>query len=145
MGDRPCQSCLRDVELGHPGDVSPHHGRCTLVQLRHRPELLLRLSRVFGPEVEDYRNLLTLRSMAHEKVPEIFLVTNMVPGARPPLARPEPPLTAEGKWGNEFYDSEEITKVAYQLLIEQSVEKGYTLLYGPLELEQKYAKKIRLA
>ena len=35
--------------------------------------------------------------MAHETVPEIFMVTNMVPGSRPPPLRPEPPLTADGK------------------------------------------------
>jgi len=81
-------------------------GGLLLVQGLHEiagePELLLRLSRVFGPEVEDYRNLLSLRPMAHETVPEIFLVTNLVPGARPPPARPEPPLTAEGKFPVQY-------------------------------------------
>ncbi len=61
------------------------------------PELLVKLSYLFGPEVEDYRTLLTRVSMAHETVPEIFMVTNMVPGSRPPPRRPEPPLTADGK------------------------------------------------
>ena len=61
------------------------------------PELLVKLSYLFGPEVEDYRTLLTRTSMAHGTVPEIFMVTNMVPGSRPPPRRPEPPLTADGK------------------------------------------------
>ncbi|WIM13138.1 TauD/TfdA family dioxygenase [Enhydrobacter sp.] len=60
------------------------------------PELLVQLSRLFGPEVEDYRFLPTGRAMVHETQPEIFLVTNTVAGARPPPARPEPPLTADG-------------------------------------------------
>jgi taurine dioxygenase len=61
------------------------------------PRLLVTLSYLFGPEVEDYRTLLTRVTMAHETVPEIFMVTNMVPGARPPPRQPDPPLTADGK------------------------------------------------
>lgn len=66
-------------------------------QISRAPELLVRLSRLFGPEVEDYRHLPTGRHMVHESQPEIYLVTNTVPGARPPPARPEPPLTADGR------------------------------------------------
>ena len=55
-----------------------------LGEITSRPELLVKLSYLFGPEVEDYRTLLTRVTMAHETVPEIFMVTNMVPGARPP-------------------------------------------------------------
>ena len=68
-----------------------------LGEVTGRPELLVKLSRLFGPEVEDYRSLLTRVTMAHESVPEIFMVTNMVPGARPPPKRPDPPLTADGR------------------------------------------------
>jgi taurine dioxygenase len=68
-----------------------------LDEITEDPRLLVKLSYLLGPEVEDYRTLLTRASMAHETVPEIFMVTNMVPGARPPPARPEPPLTADGK------------------------------------------------
>ncbi|MGD9885225.1 MAG: TauD/TfdA dioxygenase family protein, partial [Reyranella sp.] len=68
-----------------------------LNEIAERPRLLVEMSYLFGPEVEDYRTLLTRVSMAHETVPEIFMVTNMVPGSRPPPARPEPPLTADGK------------------------------------------------
>jgi taurine dioxygenase len=81
-------------------------GGLLLVQGLHgiadEPELLLRLSRVFGSEVENYRNLPTLQPIAHETVPEIFLVTNMMSGARPPPARPEPPLTAEGNFPVQY-------------------------------------------
>src|SRR5271168_2664279 len=60
-------------------------------EITARPDLLVKLSYLFGPEVEDYRTLLTRVTMAHETVPEIFMVSNMVPGARPPPKRPDPP------------------------------------------------------
>jgi len=68
-----------------------------LGEITKDPQLLVTMSYLLGPEVEDYRTLLTRVSMAHETVPEIFMVTNMVPGSRPPPLRPEPPLTADGK------------------------------------------------
>src|SRR6187402_496570 len=68
-----------------------------LNEITKDPRLLVTMSYLLGPEVEDYRTLLTRTSMAHESVPEIFMVTNMVPGSRPPPLRPEPPLTADGK------------------------------------------------
>jgi taurine dioxygenase len=68
-----------------------------LNEIIERPQLLVEMSYLFGPEVEDYRTLLTRVAMAHETVPEIFMVTNMVPGSRPPPAQPSPPLTADGK------------------------------------------------
>jgi taurine dioxygenase len=68
-----------------------------LHEITKDPRLLVTMSYLLGPEVEDYRTLLTRVSMAHETVPEIFMVTNMVPGSRPPPLRPEPPLTADGK------------------------------------------------
>lgn len=61
-----------------------------------RPDLLLRLSRLFGPEVEDYRRTLTERSMIHDAVSEIFIVANRPPVNRAPPARPEPPYTEDG-------------------------------------------------
>lgn len=60
------------------------------------PELLVRLSRLFGPEVEDYRQTLIALNMVHETVPEILLVANRPPASRPPPRRPDPPLTADG-------------------------------------------------
>jgi len=68
-----------------------------LSEVSEDPSLLVTLSYLFGPDVEDYRTLLTRVTMAHETVPEIFMVTNMVPGARPPPKQPKPPLTADGK------------------------------------------------
>jgi taurine dioxygenase len=67
-----------------------------LHEIAAEPELLVALSRQFGPEIEDYRYTLTNASSVHTKVPEIFLVSNMPPVNRAPPKRPDPPLTAEG-------------------------------------------------
>jgi taurine dioxygenase len=61
------------------------------------PQLLVRLSRLFGPEVEDYRQTLAAANTVHASVPEIFVVSNAPPASRPPPPRPNPPLTADGK------------------------------------------------
>jgi len=66
-------------------------------EITERPDLLVALSRVFGPEVEDYRFTLTNPAMVHRAVPEIFIVSNMPPVNRLPPKRPEPPLTPDGK------------------------------------------------
>lgn len=73
-----------------------------LGEITEDPQLLVTMSYLFGPEVEDYRTLLTRVSMAHETVPEIFMVTNMVPNYRQPPARPEPPLTADGRFPVQY-------------------------------------------
>lgn len=61
------------------------------------PDLLLRLSRLFGTEVENYRETGMAPNMVHPTVPEIFVVSNAPPVVRQPPARPEPPLTPEGR------------------------------------------------
>ena len=66
------------------------------------PELLVRLSRIFGPEVEDYRRTLTPLHMVHPTVSEIFLVANIPPASRAPPRRPDPPLTADGRLPVQF-------------------------------------------
>lgn len=66
------------------------------------PELLVRLSRIFGPEVEDYRNTLTPLNMVHATVPEIFIVSNIPPVSRQPPRRPDPPLTEDGRFPTQF-------------------------------------------
>jgi taurine dioxygenase len=68
-----------------------------LNEINDDPGLLVRLSRVFGPEVEDYRHTLTNRSSIHTVVPEILLVSNLPPVSKLPPARPEPPVAADGK------------------------------------------------
>ena len=64
--------------------------------------LLLRLSRIFGPEVENYRETGMAANMVHPEVPEIFVVSNTPPALRQPPALPDPPLTAEGRLPVQF-------------------------------------------
>jgi taurine dioxygenase len=64
--------------------------------IAEEPALLVRLSRSFGPEVEDYRRTLTRSNMVHDSVPEIFVVSNIPSVGRKPPPRPDPPLTADG-------------------------------------------------
>lgn len=64
--------------------------------IHDRPELLVRLSRLFGPEVEDYRETTTLRNNIHPDVPEILVVSNVPPATPRVPALPDPPLTADG-------------------------------------------------
>jgi taurine dioxygenase len=71
-------------------------------EMTQEPELLVRLSRLFGPEVENYRETLTPLNMVHETVPEIFVVSNIPPVSRQPPRRPDPPLTEDGKLPTRF-------------------------------------------
>ncbi len=66
------------------------------------PALLARLSRLFGPEVENYRETLTPRHMVHDTVPEIFVLANTPPINRQPPKLPDPPLTEDGKLPVQF-------------------------------------------
>jgi taurine dioxygenase len=66
------------------------------------PTLLVRLSRVFGPEVENYHHTLTSRDSVHESLPEILVVSNMPPVSRPPPRLPDPPLTADGRVPTQY-------------------------------------------
>jgi taurine dioxygenase len=70
--------------------------------MAEKPELLLGLSRIFGPEVENYRETGMPLNLVHETVPEIFLVSNIPPASKAPPRLPEPPLTAEGKLPVQF-------------------------------------------
>ena len=75
-------------------------------EITEEPELLVRLSRLFGPEVEDYRETLgpgnrTLFDI-HDGFPEILLVTNLPPNNRQPMPRPDPPLTEDGSFPVQF-------------------------------------------
>lgn len=70
------------------------------------PKLLVRLSQLLGREVEN--NLVTYTAEnktlfnIHDEVPEIILVTNAPPINSQPMTRPEPPLTADGKFPTRF-------------------------------------------
>jgi taurine dioxygenase len=66
------------------------------------PQLLLRTSRVFGPEVEDYRANLTPLNMVHPSVPQILVISNVPPANAPVPALPEPRLTPDGHLPVQF-------------------------------------------
>jgi taurine dioxygenase len=70
--------------------------------MREAPRLLVRFSRIFGHEVEDYRDNLTPLHMVHTEVPEILVVSNAPPVVRQPPKRPDPPLMADGKLPVQF-------------------------------------------
>jgi taurine dioxygenase len=73
-----------------------------LQAIMDEPGLLVRLSRIFGPEVEDYRHTLTAQNMVHDTVPEIFVVSNIPPTSRMPPRRPDPPMTPDGRLPVQF-------------------------------------------
>ena len=70
--------------------------------ISQKPELLVRLSQLFGPEVEDYRQTLTPTNMIHESVSEILMVCNRAPVNMAVPDRPDPPLTANGELPVQF-------------------------------------------
>ncbi|MBM3522126.1 MAG: TauD/TfdA family dioxygenase [Alphaproteobacteria bacterium] len=73
-----------------------------LEEIADDPQLLLHLSRLFGPEIENYRQNLTLPNQIHETVPEILLVSNMPPCSRMPPAQPDPRSTIDGDLPTQF-------------------------------------------
>jgi taurine dioxygenase len=73
-----------------------------LEDMAGEPDLLVRLSRVFGSEVEDYRQTLTPAHMVHETTPEIFIVSNVPPVNRQPPRRPDPVLNEDGGLPTRF-------------------------------------------
>ena len=66
------------------------------------PSQLVRLSRLFGPEVEDYTKTGMILDRVHKEVPEILVISNAAPMNQKPPARPEPALTADGKLPVQF-------------------------------------------
>ena len=80
-----CIDALESDPGALPATLHAHHGLLVLPGLSAisaRPELLLRLSRLFGSEVEDYRETLTDAGKVHPQVPEIFVVANALMNAR---------------------------------------------------------------
>jgi taurine dioxygenase len=70
--------------------------------ISEQPSLLLRISRLFGNEVENYRETLTPEHMIHADVPEILLLSNQPPCSREPPPQPKPPQTADGALPVQF-------------------------------------------
>lgn len=97
---RLAQPLTQGIPEGLPDALADADGLLLIAglgEIATAPQLLVDLSRLFGPEVEDYRYTLTSTSSVHTEVPEILLVSNMAPVNRPPPKRPDPPLTADGR------------------------------------------------
>lgn len=67
-----------------------------LQAITQEPEVLVRLSRLFGPEVENYRQTLSEAHMVHPLADEIYVLGNRPPSNRQPPAPPDPPRTEDG-------------------------------------------------
>ncbi len=70
--------------------------------LAHTPEQLVRISELFGPEVENYRSTLTSARFFHDDVPEIIVLSNRPPCNHPPPPPPDPALTETGALPVQF-------------------------------------------
>ena len=70
--------------------------------LADEPELLLRLSWIFGTEVESYHETRMARQNVHPEIPEIFMVSNIPPADRMPPPPPNPPRNADGSLPIQF-------------------------------------------
>lgn len=64
--------------------------------LRDAPGLLVRLSELFGPEVENVRETLTSERFFHETEPQIMALSNQPPVGHPPPPLPDPSRTETG-------------------------------------------------
>ena len=60
------------------------------------PQLLVRLSRIFGREVENYHETLTNENFFHDQVPEILVLSNNPKVNYGPPHKPSPELTVTG-------------------------------------------------
>ena len=102
---RLAKSIAEKMPDGLPAALA-HAGGLLLIpglgEITAQPELLVRLSKLFGPEVEDYRYTLTAATSVHAAVPEIFIVSNVPPVNRAPPPRPEPPLTPDGRFPVQY-------------------------------------------
>lgn len=67
-----------------------------LADIAHNPELLVKISRLFGPEVENYRTTITTDNFFHDSVDEILVLSNMPPCNYEPPPRTDPPYTEAG-------------------------------------------------
>lgn len=86
-------------------DLDEKHGLLLIKgmdEISDTPDLLLRLSRLFGSEVESYHETRMARQNVHPEVPEIFMVSNIPPADKLPPPQPEPPVTEDGSLPTRF-------------------------------------------
>ena len=104
-GARDAVAALEDAPETLGAEICARGGLLLLPEMHgisDEPELLLRLSELLGPEVEDYRNsyaFVNRRNLFdfHDTVPEIIQITNMPPIGTQPSPLPDPPLTEDGR------------------------------------------------
>ena len=70
--------------------------------INNDPSLLVRLSRLFGPEVENYHKTLTPERLIHSQVPEIIVISNLPPMSFPVPDQPDPPTMPDGQLPMQF-------------------------------------------
>jgi len=73
-----------------------------LHSLRDDPASLVRISRLLGPEVENYRETLTAERFFHDTVPEVLVLSNRTPCNHFPPPPPEPVIAAAGTFPIQF-------------------------------------------
>ena len=66
------------------------------------PALLVRLSCLLGPEVENYHHTLSQSHLVHESVEEILVLCNQPPSGRQPPPEPNPPRASQGELPVQF-------------------------------------------
>ena len=88
-----------------PNLLDKHQGllliKC-MDEMADEPELLLRLSRIFGTEVESYHETRMARQNVHPEFPEIFMVSNIPPSDRTPPPQPNPSRNKDGSFPRQF-------------------------------------------
>lgn len=96
---RPFVAAMEAAPATLPAALDARHGLLVLTgmnAINDDPDLLVRLSRPFGKEVENYRGTTSLQNMVHPAVPQIFIVSNLPPVNFAPPPRPEPPFLPDG-------------------------------------------------
>lgn len=73
-----------------------------LQAIDRKPELLVRFSRLFGAEVENYHHTLTPKNLIHPDVPEIAIISNLAPVNFEVPGLPSPPHTEDGQLPVQF-------------------------------------------
>ena len=71
-------------------------------EISDNPALLIRMSYLFGSEVEDYTHTLTTKNLVHKKERRILVLSNQAPSNRGAPPQPDPPLTEDGELPVQF-------------------------------------------
>jgi taurine dioxygenase len=88
-----------------PRVLNAHQGPLLIKGMGHiteEPKLLLRLSLLFGTEVESYHETRMARQNVLPEIPEIFMVSNIPPADKVPPPQPEPQLKVAGTLPTQF-------------------------------------------